>query len=71
MTALDDIAKGDPAFDVVLAKSGRTYRVPAEKSILDVLIDAGGREADADLRFARQNAAPDDRSVNRRSHEAL
>jgi len=31
----------DQAFDVVLAKSGRTYRIPADRSILDVLIDAG------------------------------
>lgn len=32
---------GDHAFDLVLAKSGQILRVPADKSILDVLIDAG------------------------------
>ena len=32
---------GDHAFELVLAKSGQTLHVPADKSILDVLIDAG------------------------------
>jgi ferredoxin-NADP reductase len=32
---------GDHAFEVVLAQSGRSLTVPADKSILDCLIDAG------------------------------
>ncbi len=32
---------GDHAFELVLAQSGQTLHVPADKSILDVLIDAG------------------------------
>jgi ferredoxin-NADP reductase len=32
---------GDHAFEVVLAQSGRSIRVPADRSILDCLIDAG------------------------------
>ena len=32
---------GDHAFDVELAQSGRTVHVPADRSILDVLIDEG------------------------------
>jgi ferredoxin-NADP reductase len=32
---------GDHAFEVVLAQSGRSVRVPADRSILDCLIDAG------------------------------
>jgi vanillate O-demethylase ferredoxin subunit len=31
----------DVAFDIVLKSSGRTFTVPASKSILDVLIEAG------------------------------
>lgn len=34
------VQTGDHAFEVVLAQSGRTLMVPADKSILDVLIDA-------------------------------
>jgi ferredoxin-NADP reductase len=34
-------AAGDEAFEVVLKHSGRSYTVPAGKSILDVLIEAG------------------------------
>ena len=34
-------AGGDQAFDVVLARSGRTLHVPADKSILDVVLAAG------------------------------
>jgi ferredoxin-NADP reductase len=32
---------GDSDFDVVLKNSGRTFRVPASKTILDVLLEAG------------------------------
>jgi ferredoxin-NADP reductase len=32
---------GDQAFEVVLKSSGRNYQIPAGKSILDVLIEAG------------------------------
>jgi vanillate O-demethylase ferredoxin subunit len=32
---------GDQAFEVVLSSSGQSFAVPADKSILDVLIDAG------------------------------
>ena len=35
------VEEGDHAFEVVLASSGRTLTVPAERSILDCLIDAG------------------------------
>ncbi|HUG24518.1 PDR/VanB family oxidoreductase [Piscinibacter sp.] len=35
------VTSGDHAFEVVLAQSGRTLTVPAERSILDCLIDAG------------------------------
>ncbi len=31
----------DTAFDVQLASSGKVYHVPADRSILDVLIDGG------------------------------
>lgn len=34
------VQTGDQAFEVVLAQSGQTLTVPADKSILDVLIDA-------------------------------
>lgn len=37
--AVTDAPKGE--FQVVLAKSGRTFEVPEDKSILDVLLDAG------------------------------
>ncbi|HEY2977059.1 MAG TPA: 2Fe-2S iron-sulfur cluster-binding protein, partial [Burkholderiaceae bacterium] len=35
------IEAGDHAFEVVLAQSGRSLTVPADRSILDCLIDAG------------------------------
>jgi ferredoxin-NADP reductase len=35
------VAAGDHAFELVLAQSGRTLTVPADRSILDCLIDAG------------------------------
>ncbi|WP_280151475.1 PDR/VanB family oxidoreductase [Piscinibacter sp. XHJ-5] len=35
------VAAGDHAFEVVLAQSGRSLTVPANRSILDCLIDAG------------------------------
>jgi vanillate O-demethylase ferredoxin subunit len=35
------MVEGDHAFEIVLEQSGRTLTVPADKSILDVLIDAG------------------------------
>jgi vanillate O-demethylase ferredoxin subunit len=35
------VTDGDHAFEIVLEQSGRTLTVPADKSILDVLIDAG------------------------------
>ncbi len=35
MTAVDE------AFEIVLRKSGKSLQVPADKSILDVLLDAG------------------------------
>jgi vanillate O-demethylase ferredoxin subunit len=34
-------AAGDRPFEVVLKRSGRSYLVPADKTILDVLIEAG------------------------------
>lgn len=34
-------AAGDQSFEVVLKSSGKRYRIPADKSILDVLIEAG------------------------------
>jgi vanillate O-demethylase ferredoxin subunit len=34
-------AAGDQPFEVVLANSGKSYNVPADKTILDVLIEAG------------------------------
>lgn len=36
-----DAEEGDQAFEVELAQSGKTLTVPADKSILDVLIDEG------------------------------
>jgi ferredoxin len=35
------MAQVDETFEIVLRKSGQTLQVPADKSILDVLIDAG------------------------------
>jgi vanillate O-demethylase ferredoxin subunit len=35
------VESGDHAFELVLAQSGRTLTVPADRSILDCLIDAG------------------------------
>jgi ferredoxin len=37
-----------PPFEVELARSGRVLRVPAEKSLLRVLIEAGGVRAWSD-----------------------
>jgi vanillate O-demethylase ferredoxin subunit len=39
--AAADAKAGDGAFEVVLASSGRSFMVPPDKSILDVLIEAG------------------------------
>jgi vanillate O-demethylase ferredoxin subunit len=36
-----EVAAGDHAFEVVLAQSGRSVTVPAERSILDCLVEAG------------------------------